>query len=159
MIITKAKNQVLDMKNYVDVLTTVLAVMALMSPANTAYATEITVHKSPSCGCCNKWIVHLEKAGFSVTAENSMNMSSIKRSYGVRPELNSCHTALVDGYVIEGHVPANDIKRLLQERPDVTGLAVPGMPMGSPGMEGHREDNYEVLTFKPNGETAVFSRY
>ncbi len=147
------------MKIIVEMLAVVASVILLLSPANTTYATEITVYKSPDCGCCNKWVVHLRKAGFKVTAEDHMDMNSIKLSSGVTPGMDSCHTAHVDGYVIEGHVPANDIKRLLKERPDVTGLAVPGMPMGSPGMEGHREDNYEVLTFKPNGETAVFSRY
>jgi len=147
------------MKIIAEVLAVVVGVLILVSPCNSAEATDITVYKSPSCGCCNKWADHLRKAGFKVTTSDRIDMNNIKQSSGVKPELRSCHTALVDGYVIEGHVPANDIKRLLQERPDVTGLTVPGMPMGSPGMEGHREDNYEVLTFKPNGEIGVFSRY
>ncbi len=138
---------------------TVIATAMLLISVSASNAKDITVYKSPKCGCCNKWIEHLREAGFNVTAENSMNMSSIKRSSGVRPELHSCHTALVDGYVIEGHVPAKDIKRLLNERPDVTGLTVPGMPMGSPGMEGHRQDQYDVLIFKPDRKTAIFSRY
>jgi hypothetical protein len=124
-----------------------------------ADAVEITVYKSPACNCCNKWVDHLRDAGFLVTAKNSSDMDSIKLSAGVKPMLRSCHTALVEGYVVEGHVPASDIKRLLQERPAVSGLTVPGMPMGSPGMEGNYTDPYEVLTFDQNGRTEVFARY
>ena len=141
------------------VLTVLMGVMLFAPSVNNANATEITVYKSPNCGCCSKWVDHLRGAGFKVTTNDRMEMNSIKLSSGVKSELRSCHTALVGGYVIEGHVPANDIKRLLQEHPDVTGLAVPGMPMGSPGMEGHYKDNYDVLTFKRNGETSVFTRY
>ena len=130
--------------------------------ADTDKSTElepITVYKSPTCGCCTKWVSHLQDNGFEVEAINKSDMGSVKLDAGIPRQLASCHTAMIEGYVIEGHVPAADIKRLLKERPDVAGLTVPGMPMGSPGMEGHRKDNYEVLTFTKSGETKVFSRY
>ena len=116
-------------------LTLLIGLIIWMRQAPGVSAGEITVYKSPTCGCCNKWVSHLRDAGFKVNTINSDDLESIKLSAGVQPFLQSCHTALVDGYVVEGHVPASDIKRLLQERPAVTGLAVPGMPAGSPGME------------------------
>lgn len=119
----------------------------------------ITVYKSPTCGCCSKWVRHLQDNGFEVEAINRPDMNSVKSEAGITRQLASCHTAIISGYVIEGHVPAVDIKRLLKERPDIAGLAVPGMPMGSPGMEGPRQDSYDVLTFSKSGETTVFSRY
>ena len=134
-------------------------ILFLMKPVRMADAVEITVYKSPACECCNKWADHLRDAGFTVTAKNSSDMNSIKSATGVQPTLQSCHTALVEGYVVEGHVPASDIKRLLQERPAVSGLTVPGMPMGSPGMEGLYKDPYDVLTFDRNGETKVYARH
>jgi hypothetical protein len=120
---------------------------------------SITVYKSPTCGCCSKWVSHLQANGFEVEAIDLQDMKSVKAEVGISRQLSSCHTAKTGGYVIEGHVPVDDIKRLLKERPDVAGLTVPGMPMGSPGMEGHRKDNYDVLTFTKTGETAVFSRH
>lgn len=119
----------------------------------------ITVYKSPTCGCCDKWVSHLEESGFEVKAVNRQDLNTVKTEAGVPKRLASCHTAIIDGYTIEGHVPADDIRRLLHERPDVAGLTVPGMPMGSPGMEGHRKDNYRVLTFTRTGDTSVFSQY
>lgn len=119
----------------------------------------ITVYKSPTCGCCGKWVQHLQDNGFQVEAINRNDMNSIKSQAGVPRQLASCHTATIGGYVIEGHVPAADIKRLLKERPAVTGLTVPGMPMGSPGMEGPRQDRYNVLTFDKDGNSKVFSRH
>ncbi len=124
-----------------------------------AGALEVTVYKSPTCGCCTKWIAHLEANGFNVNAHDVADLTQVKREHGVRRELTSCHTALVDGYVIEGHVPADDIQRLLQERPDVVGLAVPGMVMGSPGMEGPTSEPYNVLTFDREGNTTVFAKH
>lgn len=124
-----------------------------------AEATEITVYKSPTCGCCNGWIDHLKAAGFSVTAHNREDMAEIKSERGVPKALGSCHTAEVAGYVIEGHVPPADIQRLLETKPNVAGLAVPGMPIGSPGMEGPNPEAYEVLEFKKNGESAVFATH
>ena len=129
------------------------------APVRKADVIEITVYKSPTCNCCSKWVDHIRQAGFVVTAENRTDLDSIKRSAGVMPNLQSCHTALVEGYIIEGHVPASDIKRLLQERPAVTGLSVPVMPMGSPGMEGSYRDPYDVLAFDRAGRTKVYSSY
>ncbi len=124
-----------------------------------AEAMEVTVYKSATCGCCNDWIKHLKANGFSVTAHDVRNLEQIKRQNGVSQKLGACHTATVGGYVIEGHVPAQDIKRLLAEKPAVAGLAVPGMPMGSPGMEGPRKDPYDVYTFDKDGSISVYARY
>ena len=125
-----------------------------------AFATEITVYKSATCGCCKEWVKHLQANGFSVKAHDVPDIMPYKTANGVPATLGSCHTAKVGGYVIEGHVPANDIKRLLKERPPVSGLAVPGMPSGSPGMEqGGHKDRYDVLTFDKQGKTGVYTRY
>ncbi len=120
---------------------------------------EITVYKSPTCECCTKWVDHLQENGLEVKSVDVRDLNRVKAMAGVSPELASCHTAMVDGYVIEGHVPADDIKRLLTERPEVRGLTVPGMPHGSPGMETGRQDSYQVLTFDADGNTRVFARY
>jgi len=119
----------------------------------------ITVYKDPNCGCCNHWVDHLIKHGYRVTAKNTSEMTEIKRGLGVPEDLESCHTGVVNGYVIEGHVPAADISRLLKEKPAVVGLAVPGMPMGSPGMEGPRTDRYDVVSFDKGGKTKVFAKH
>jgi len=119
----------------------------------------VQVYKSPTCGCCHKWVEHLEEAGFIVEAHDMNDVSPVKEENGVAPDISSCHTALVDGYVIEGHVPAADIKRLLKDRPAVAGLAVPGMPMGSPGMEGARTDPYNVVAFDKAGKRYVFAKH
>jgi hypothetical protein len=119
----------------------------------------ITVYKSPTCGCCTKWVEHLEQNGFAVHAINTSKMSKVKDKWQISPQLRSCHTGIVDNYVIEGHVPAADIKKLLNEKRQVLGIAVPGMPMGSPGMEGKRVDNYAVYEFDAKGTKDVFSQY
>jgi len=120
----------------------------------------VKVWKSPTCGCCSLWVEHMRRAGFEVEVEDLADLTHIKHEHGVGAPLQSCHTALVDGYVIEGHVPADDVKRLLTERPQVLGLAAPGMPVGSPGMEmGGRKDAYDVLTFDGAGKTTVWSRH
>jgi hypothetical protein len=136
----------------------VLAV-AVWAGLRPSYAEEIRVYKSPTCGCCSLWVEHLKENGFSVTVEKRKDLESLKTLLGVPPRFQSCHTAEVDGYIIEGHVPAADIERLLVERPAVRGLAVPGMPMGSPGMPGPRSDPYDVLSFDSAGHTAVFSHH
>jgi hypothetical protein len=137
-----------------------LLLLLLLTASSTLLAAPvISVYKSPTCGCCNDWVDHLKDNGFEVKTYDSNNMGDIKQRLGVTPQLASCHTAMVDGYVLEGHVPAKDIKRLLEQRPKVTGLTVPGMPMGSPGMEGNRVDKYDVLTFDKAKNTEVFSRY
>lgn len=122
-------------------------------------APMVTVYKSPSCGCCGKWVDHLKASGFSVTVHDLQNLEPVKERYGVPPRLASCHTATVNGYVIEGHVPAADIRRLLAEKPKVKGLAVPGMPVGSPGMEqGNAKEPYDVVSFDETGRSAVYAR-
>ncbi|MFZ0256541.1 MAG: DUF411 domain-containing protein [Gammaproteobacteria bacterium] len=123
-----------------------------------AQATEITVYKSPSCGCCGNWIDHLRDNGFSVATRNVKDLSPIRSKHGVTPELAACHTAIVDGYVVEGHVPAQVIQRLLAERPSIVGIAVPGMPPGSPGMEVGYTQPYDVLTFDEDGNTEVYEQ-
>ena len=120
-------------------------------------ASDVIVYKNPSCGCCKKWVSHLEDNGFSVEVRNLRDVSSIKKELGVPRHMSSCHTAKVGGYVVEGHVPADVIVRLLEETPEIVGLAVPGMPMGSPGMEGPRKDSYDVLTFGKGLKTDVYA--
>lgn len=123
-------------------------------------AKEITVYRDPACGCCTKWITHLEKHGFHVTDIETGDMAGIKDKYNVPQGMASCHTGVIEGYVIEGHVPADDIKRLLLTRPDIRGLSVPMMPVGTPGMEmGDRKDPFRVIGFSENGEQGVFREY
>ncbi|MFN5583194.1 DUF411 domain-containing protein [Gemmatimonas sp.] len=118
----------------------------------------MTVYKDPNCGCCAEWVTHVKQAGFAVTVRDIADMASVKASFGVPDALGSCHTAKVGPYVVEGHVPADLIKRLLREQPAGRGLAVPGMPMGSPGMEqGGRKDAYDVLLFDKAGKTKVYA--
>ena len=131
-------------------------VLGLRAPAEAA---DVVVYKSPSCGCCGAWVAHLEENGFTVESRNRDDMALVKDEMGVPTPLRSCHTATVEGYVIEGHVPADDIARMLKERPAIKGLAVAGMPMGSPGMEGPRKDPYEVTAFETDGTTSVYERH
>ncbi|MFE8070237.1 DUF411 domain-containing protein [Marinobacteraceae bacterium S3BR75-40.1] len=119
----------------------------------------ITVYKTPWCGCCEGWITHLRENGFEPEVHDTQTINSIKEKVGLTRNLASCHTAFIGDYVIEGHVPARDIQRLLEEKPEAKGLAVPGMPMGSPGMEGPRSDRYAVLLFNEAGQTRVFATY
>ncbi len=140
----------------------ILALAVLFIPnltrADTALPT-VTVYKSPTCGCCSKWVKHLESNGFVVEAKNTNKLDSIKRELGIEPQFQSCHTAKIGNYVVEGHVPAADIKKMLAEKPDIDGLAVPGMPMGSPGMEGPRKDNYDVLAIKNGTSPTVYNSH
>ena len=131
----------------------------LISRPVAAAKPAITVYKSATCGCCKLWVTHLTDAGYSVKAEDLDNLGPVKKKHGVPEGLQSCHTAVVDGYVVEGHVPADVIDKLLAERPTVVGLAVPGMPIGSPGMEvpGRPADKYQILTFDKSGRTTVFA--
>ena len=121
-------------------------------------AADVVVYKSPTCGCCGKWVEYMKEAGFTVDVENRRDLNPIKAEYGVPRKLQSCHTAKVGGYLVEGHVPADVIRRMLKEKPDIKGLAVPGMPMGSPGMEGPHKDNYNVLAIGRDGSTEVYER-
>lgn len=145
---------------------TVLRALVLigMAPAiSFAKASQpvINVYKSATCGCCTEWITHLEKNGFKVNAHNVPNTAAYRTKFGVPQSLGSCHTGVVNGYALEGHVPASDIKRLLAEKPKAKGLAVPGMPMGSPGMEveGAPVDAYDVLLFQADGSSKVYRHY
>lgn len=133
-----------------------LAASACSKPAEAAGPT-ITVYKSPTCGCCTNWEEHLRENGFQVESVKRTDMAGVKQEHGVPPAMQSCHTGVVDGYVVEGHVPAAVIKKLLADRPAVKGVAVPGMPMGSPGMEGPYEEPYEVFTFDANGPKDVYA--
>ncbi|WP_346293693.1 DUF411 domain-containing protein [Sphaerothrix gracilis] len=125
-----------------------------------AMTSEIAVFRSPACGCCGQWIEYMEATGFTVKDNLTEDMTAIKAQYGVPANLVSCHTTIVDGYVIEGHVPAEDVQRLLTEKPDIAGIAVPGMPIGSPGMEsGDYVEPYTVFSFTESGETAAFAEH
>ncbi|MCW5313475.1 DUF411 domain-containing protein [Nostoc sp. KVJ3] len=119
-----------------------------------------TVYHSPDCNCCGGWIDHLKTQGFQITDFITPEIETVKQKYNVPDNLSSCHTAIVNGYVIEGHVPANDIKRLLQENPNVVGLSVPQMPVGTPGMEiGNQKDPFTVFAFARNNSVTVFNKY
>jgi hypothetical protein len=137
-------------------LATVGAALPASRPA--AVPTAITVYHSPTCGCCKKWISYLQANGFSVKSVEQEDLSGIKGELGVTAGLQSCHTALVEGYVIEGHVPAADIRRLLQEKPKIVGLTAPGMPAASPGMDSGK-DPYDVLAFDARGKTSVWAKH
>ena len=137
-----------------------LSFVALIS-AQTAPAVKpvVTVYKSPTCGCCSKWIEHMQGNGFEVKAVDVDDIDLVKKTYGVPGAVASCHTALVGGYVIEGHVPAESVSRLLREKPALAGLAVPGMPAGSPGMEvPGRHDSYSVMSFDKAGKQSVYEK-
>jgi len=136
------------------------ALLAYSRPLRAQDLPEIVVSKDPTCGCCTGWVDHLRQAGFSANVIETSEINRVKVRLGVPQDLASCHTAEIGGYVIEGHVPADAIKRLLTEKPAGKGLAVAGMPMGSPGMEmdGMAPETYEVVLFGPSGQT-TFSRY
>lgn len=123
-------------------------------------AVEITVYRSPTCGCCGKWIEHMKQNNFIVKDNVIDDVAAIKDQYGVPKELASCHTAIVDGYVVEGHVPAADVRKMLQDKPKIIGLSVPGMVTGSPGMEmGGRVDPYDVVGFDKDKHYQVFNHH
>lgn len=138
-----------------------LAARRLWAGWRTGPATPITVYKSASCGCCAKWVDHLKESGFAPAVHDEGDMDAVKDEMGVPKDLRSCHTALLDRYLIEGHVPAADLRRLLAERPAVAGLAVPGMPKGTPGMAmpGEPHEAYEVVSFTRGGQTRLFARH
>jgi len=133
-----------------------------LSPPSGA-KTVIQVYKSPTCGCCTSWVEHIRDSGFQaeVIDVTDVALQQRKSKLGVGPRLASCHTAIVNGYVVEGHVPAADIKRMLSEKPAIIGIAAPGMPVGSPGMEvpGGRKDKYDVVAFSKGGATRVFASH
>jgi hypothetical protein len=151
------------MKQLAIGLVTISALWMLMAApgiAATLDTSDITVYRDPSCGCCEGWTDHLSEQGFRPTEVSTSEVETIKQQYHIPEHFRSCHTAIVQGYVIEGHVPAADIKRLLAERPNVAGIAVPGMPVGTPGMEdGDRRDSFTVFSFDSAGNPAMFNQY
>ena len=165
----------INMKNIITSIYTFLLMVALTAcqsdaktgstdntnVSSTFHETEITVYKSPTCGCCKEWVTYLEEEGFEVTAIDHDDVDAIKAKFGLPdPKLKSCHTAIVGDYIVEGHVPANDIKRLLKTKPkNIRGLSAPGMPTMSPGMASRTPKDYAVLSFTESGETAVYSQY
>ena len=124
-----------------------------------ADGTQVVMYQNPACGCCSKWAAHMESNGFTVEVHKTDQLNSIKEREGITAATAGCHTSMIDGYLVEGHVPAREIARLLSERPAVKGITVPGMPMGAPGMEGGRTDRYDVLTIDHEGNTAVYASY
>ncbi len=130
------------------------------SVAATGNYPAIQAYRNPGCGCCEKWAEHLRQAGFTVTMEDDPELERRRAEAGVPASIAGCHTAFMGDYVIEGHVPASDIKRLLDEKPQIRGLAVPGMPVGSPGMEsGEDGEKYDVLAFAGDGSSKVFASH
>ncbi len=150
----------LDRRRFLTVLGTAGAVLAMKPAFAETGLPKVVVSKDPSCGCCSGWVDHIRAAGFPVEVRDTPAINQVKVRLGVPQDLASCHTAEVGGYVVEGHVPADAIKRLLAERPQVKGVAVPGMPVGSPGMEveGVENDTYDVVLFGPTGQKP-FARY
>lgn len=134
-----------------------LALTVAMGVAHSA--TRAEVFKSPHCGCCSKWVEHLRENGFQVTAHDVHSVPDVRQNLGMPNRLGSCHTAKIGGYIIEGHVPAVDIQRLLKEKPKALGLAVPSMPPGSPGMESAKPIPYETLLVQADGSTRVFAKH
>ncbi len=143
------------------VLTAACLGVAPLAQTKSATGPAVSVSKTPTCGCCAKWVDHMKNAGFQMTVTDMPreSLDNVKAKHNVPAAMHSCHTAVVNGYVIEGHVPASEVKRMLKEKPKVTGLAVPGMPLGSPGMEvsGVTAQPYDVLTFDAQGKTRVFA--
>jgi hypothetical protein len=138
-----------------------LTTMSLFMPPVASASTKMTVYKDPGCGCCGSWVDHVRATGFAADVIEEPAMNRIKAQLGVPRSLASCHTARIKDYVIEGHVPAAEITRLLSQAPKAIGLAVPGMPIGSPGMEvdGAQPDTYDVILFSADGAQSVFARY
>lgn len=131
--------------------------VAVMAAVDAQDLPPVLVYKSASCGCCNGWVEHMRAAGFQVETRDIRDLMAVKIDAGVPTAMSSCHTALIDGYAVEGHVPAEQIKRMLAERPDLAGIGVPGMPTGSPGMEGPGAKPYQVLSWDHQGKAAVYA--
>lgn len=132
---------------------------ATLAAAQAAEQPLVRVWKTPTCGCCGKWVRHMQEAGFRVESTDVDNVDPIKTANGMPLKLASCHTALVGGYVVEGHVPASDVRRLLKEKPDIVGLTAPGMPAGSPGMDVPNSPPFDVLSLGKDGKTAVYATH
>lgn len=136
-----------------------LFISALILASGIAQAAQVTVYQSKTCGCCHKWVDHLKHNGHEVKSVMLDEVESTKKKLGIPARLSSCHTAQIGGYLLEGHVPASAIEKLLKEKPKLKGLAVPGMPMGSPGMEGHFSERYDVIGFKADGSTVTYMKF
>lgn len=152
-----AKTLLFDRRHVLGLIVSGTAALATRVRAEPALPPMIVFH-DPTCGCCHKWVEHLKANGFAVTLNDAPSMKTVKARLGVPAELASCHTGEIGGYVIEGHVPADAIKRLLADKPEARGLAVPGMPAGSPGMEGGEPETYDVVLFGA-GQSRVFGRF
>lgn len=150
------REQTMNRKNTLVAIAS-LILLAMSSPSQTGPL--VTVFKLRSCSCCGKWVEHLRANGFAVKVQEVSDTASYERQYHVPQPMVSCHTAIVDGYTIEGHVPAAEIKRLLNERPKAVGLAIPGMPVGSPGMETGRSEAYSVMLFDQSGHASIYASY
>lgn len=134
--------------------------LSLFAGISLAQAAEgVEVFKSPYCGCCEKWVEHMRKAGFDVATKDVNDIPAARKAAGMPERFASCHTAKVGGYVVEGHVPATDVKRLLKEKPKAVGLAAPGMPQGSPGMETNHPQAYDTLLVQADGSSKVFAKH
>ncbi|UCV22328.1 DUF411 domain-containing protein [Ferribacterium limneticum] len=134
--------------------------LSLFAGINLAQAAErVEVFKSPYCGCCEKWVEHMRKAGFDVVTKDVNDVPAARKAAGMPERFGSCHTAKVGGYVVEGHVPAADVQRLLKEKPKAVGLAAPGMPQGSPGMETNHPQAYDTLLVQADGSSKVFTKH
>lgn len=120
---------------------------------------EVVVYKSATCGCCKKWVEHLKENSFQVSSENVDDLNAVKKKYGIKENIQSCHTAIIGRYIVEGHVPAQDIKRMLREQPGIKGISAPGMPLGSPGMEAKTSKPFNVLSFDKSGKTEIYSKH
>jgi len=145
--------------SYQKILRLIFAVWLMIAMPLMAAGPQVTVFKIRTCSCCAKWIEHLRANGFDVKVQEVDSTTEYQAKYGVPEKLRSCHTAVVEGYAIEGHVPAQEIQRLLKERPNAKGLAVPGMPVGSPGMEGSRSQPYSVMIFDAEGRASEYQKY
>lgn len=146
------------MKRWLSRMGITMLLAALFAPAALA-AGALEVYSDPSCGCCGAWVDYLRTQGYAVTVHQDQPVAAVKARLGMPPGAMSCHTAVIDGYVVEGHVPVGDIRRLLAERPDAIGIAAPGMPMGSPGMEMGVPERYEVVLIGRDGSTRVYATH
>jgi len=146
-------------KKLISLITTAVIFFSTNTFAGDDKLPEVKVYKSPTCSCCAKWATHLEEHGFSVATQNENDMNAVKKRLGIPASKSSCHTAVIGDYVIEGHVPAEDIIKLLDQKLPVEGLTVPGMPLGSPGMEAPQSQSYVVYTFDKDGNTEAFAEH
>lgn len=153
-------NNVIFRRLFSWVAITFTILLATTSSVQAANLPNAIMYRDPACTCCGAWMKHLQSQGFTVENVPTADIFTFKQKQGVTDDLASCHTAIIDGYVVEGHVPSDDIKRLLAQKPDIRGIAVPGMPVGTPGMEmGDKKDSYAVVSFDKRGQTKVFKQY